>query len=365
MYFKPDVATQEGLGWPDVPEAIDERIALPRETVMSSSLRALLAGSVDYAGLFPPARLPLDQAIRNYARYRTDPAAWLLGRFVCPAARLAELACFHEELFRSGRPFRFTALGRAGTTSADFLTGLEADLQDLAACRQRHRGRVVIDVLETRLPADILETPDPDSTRALFAAAAEHIEAKGPPVLTPFYEAGFGADWRATVARVSAALKEDNYSVAAEARTRCRFGGFKLRCGGLDAAAYPTPEQIALVLAACSNSAGEVPIKFTAGLHHPIRRAYADAPAPMHGFVNVLVAGMFRFLRHWPEEQLRQVLEDEQAEHFQFDEEGLAWKEHRLGTEEIAALRQGWITSFGSCSFEEPRDDLKALGLLS
>src|SRR2546422_7259388 len=112
---------------------------------MSSSLRALLAGSIDYAGLFPPARLPLDQAIRNYARYRTDPAGWMLGRFVCPAARLAELAPFHEELFQQGTPFRFTALGRGGTTTREFLTGLEADLQEIAAFRQQHRPRVVVD----------------------------------------------------------------------------------------------------------------------------------------------------------------------------------------------------------------------------
>ena len=39
---------------------------------MSPSLRALLTGIVDYAGLFPPAQLSLDEAIRNYARYRTE-----------------------------------------------------------------------------------------------------------------------------------------------------------------------------------------------------------------------------------------------------------------------------------------------------
>ena len=57
---------------------------------MNASLRALLSGVVDYAGLFPPAGLPLDQAIRNYARYRQGSDAWMLGRFVIPAARLAE-----------------------------------------------------------------------------------------------------------------------------------------------------------------------------------------------------------------------------------------------------------------------------------
>ena len=40
---------------------------------MRGSLRALLTGIIDYAGLFPPARLPLDQAVRNYGRYRNEP----------------------------------------------------------------------------------------------------------------------------------------------------------------------------------------------------------------------------------------------------------------------------------------------------
>src|SRR5437016_3577280 len=96
---------------------------------MSPSLRALLAGIVDYAGLFPPARLPLEQAIRNYACYRIEPENWMLGRFICPAARLAELAPFHEELFQTGPPFVFSALGRGGATVAEFLEGLRADLE--------------------------------------------------------------------------------------------------------------------------------------------------------------------------------------------------------------------------------------------
>ncbi len=331
---------------------------------MTASLRALLAASIDYAGLFPPACLSLDEAIRNYARYRTDPAGWLLGRFVCPAVRLVALAPFDEELFRSGPPLRFTVLGRGGTNASDYLAGLEADLQAIAAFRRRHAGRVVADVYESRLPAEVIEAPDPEATQTLFAAAAERIENGGPPVLTPYYEAGFSSGGSAGVARVLAALKADNYSPAAETRVRCRFGGLKLRCGGLNATDVPTAEQVAFVLAACSDQAGEVPVKFTAGLHHPIRRADPGQSGALHGFLNVLIAAMFRFLLRGSEDQLRSILEDEQAEDFHFGDEDLAWKEHRVGTEAIAALRQGWITSFGSCSFEEPRDDLRSLGLL-
>jgi hypothetical protein len=54
------------------------------------ALRALLAGLIDYAGLFPPAALSMAEAVANYAGYRGGPDAWALGRFVVPAARLAE-----------------------------------------------------------------------------------------------------------------------------------------------------------------------------------------------------------------------------------------------------------------------------------
>src|SRR5437660_1475932 len=87
------------------------------ERVMSPSLRALLEHVIDYAGLFPPATLPLDEAVRNYARYRTEPEGWMLGRFICPAARLAELSPFADELFPDWRPLAVAVLGRGGNNA--------------------------------------------------------------------------------------------------------------------------------------------------------------------------------------------------------------------------------------------------------
>jgi hypothetical protein len=54
-------------------------------------IRALLTSLIDYAGLFPPAALPLDQAIAKYLEYRRGDYAWALGRFVVPARKLAAL----------------------------------------------------------------------------------------------------------------------------------------------------------------------------------------------------------------------------------------------------------------------------------
>ncbi len=54
------------------------------------SLRALMANLIDYAGLYPPAALPLPVVLRNYRDYMASPDAWMLNRLVLPAARLAE-----------------------------------------------------------------------------------------------------------------------------------------------------------------------------------------------------------------------------------------------------------------------------------
>jgi hypothetical protein len=55
-----------------------------------ASLHALLSNLIDYAGLYPPAALPLQDVAAKYQAYRASPHAWMLNRVVLPAARLAE-----------------------------------------------------------------------------------------------------------------------------------------------------------------------------------------------------------------------------------------------------------------------------------
>lgn len=59
--------------------------------MIAASLRALLENLVDYAGLFPPASLPMDRALANYDSYRHGEHAWILGRFIVPFARVGEV----------------------------------------------------------------------------------------------------------------------------------------------------------------------------------------------------------------------------------------------------------------------------------
>jgi hypothetical protein len=67
--------------------------------------------------------------------------------------------------------------------------------------------------------------------------------------------------------------------------------------------------------------------------------------------------------RLWDVQQTAAMLEDEDPASFAFTDDSFAWREWTIATDRILAGRR-LITSFGSCSFDEPRDDLRALNLL-
>ena len=46
---------------------------------MKESLRAFMKGLIDYAGLFPPAKLPLDEAIDDYIIHLKGENSWTVS----------------------------------------------------------------------------------------------------------------------------------------------------------------------------------------------------------------------------------------------------------------------------------------------
>jgi hypothetical protein len=323
---------------------------------MTAGLRALLSGIVDYAGLFPPAKLPLAEAIQNYARYRTQNESWMLGRFVCPAQQLADLAPFHDKLLQGGEPFTFSVLGRGGNTADEFLTGLEADLDLIARFRERHQWRVTVDVFEVKWPAQ--GPASPDGIRDLLSKLALTIERAGPPALTPFIEVSPGDKWKESLATAIQAIKSHNDTV--KGLERCRPAGFKLRTGGLVASAFPSTELVAYAL--YTVSAIGVAFKATAGLHHPLGRFDPTVQAKMHGFLNVFGALVLASARGLEQSRIQAILEDEDPRSFVFGAAGFRWHDLEISVAEIAKARREIALSFGSCSFDEPREDLAALG---
>jgi hypothetical protein len=324
---------------------------------LTPSLRALLTEIVDYAGLFPPARLPLREALHNYVTYRQEPEAWMLGRFVVPLARLGDLDDY-APLFKHEPPTRFSVLGSGGDDAATFAEAFEDDLDALTAFERRHHDRVLADVMEVRLPAELLGT-ETRNVQTFLHEVDRRIVRAGTPKLDVFYEVPVDADLPDTLPPVLAALAEHNSLQAVPARS---IAGLKLRCGGLEPSDHPDPAYVAFAVAACRDTG--VRFKATAGLHHPGRHYNDDAEAHMHGFLNLFGAAALAAEHDLGADAVEAILRDENADSFRFTPDTFAWRDLEVPTDDVAYVREHLAVSFGSCSFEEPVDDLRDLDLL-
>lgn len=326
---------------------------------MGTCLRTLLTDIIDYAGLFPPASLRLEPAIRNYARYLGENESWMLARFICPAARLDELAPFVPELFGADSKLRLSILGRGGETCRQHAEGTRDAMTALTEFHARHGDRVSIGAFEVRLPG---EAYGADGTAPLVAIISELCDVCHVDRVPLFIESAGGDDlpsmWSATIE----ALAECRESLGAGGESGAASLGFKLRCGGVTASAFPSVAEVVRAIRQSSDLG--VPIKFTAGLHHPLPHYDKDIQANMHGFLGVFAASLFARQNNLSDDRLADVLTADTVAPFRFTADGLSFEDMSIDQPELERLRREAVISFGSCSFDEPRDDLRALGLL-
>ena len=257
----------------------------------------------------------------------------MLGSFILPLAKLEEAKSFLSQ-FDQKHPLRISALGAKTENASAFRETLTDCMRAMRELVKSHGAILSITQLEMPLPSDV--------DAALLADTRSILEG-----LPTFLEA-------------PAHLAERTIALLAENDADKRLG-FKLRTGGVTADAFPTSAQIARALIAAAKH--EVPIKFTAGLHHPVRMFRSEVETKMHGFLNVLGAAVLAAQHHWNERQTSAMLEGEDATAFSFSDESFAWREWKIGTKQIKARRK-FVASFGSCSFDEPREDLRGLNLL-
>jgi len=116
------------------------------------SLRALLTQAIDYAGLFPPASLPLEPAMQNHASYVRDADSWMLGAFILPIAQFEEAAHGLSQFDREHR-LRISALGPKTDNAEAFVASLGAAIETIESFRSKSRGVASIEQFEMPLPA--------------------------------------------------------------------------------------------------------------------------------------------------------------------------------------------------------------------
>jgi hypothetical protein len=296
---------------------------------IKESVKILLSEIVDYAGLFPPSKLSMPEAVINYATYKNSNYNWMLGRFVCPVGRL-------DEFLESARDFFSRDVRGAWKVSVLAGTDIYETIRQVDEFNANNAPGAICDALEIK------------------AGSVEQIEKYAdaiPQNIKAYFEVPLDENLSELISTL--AIKKQRA---------------KIRTGGISTDLFPATNEVIRFMRTCL--AANIPFKATAGLHHPIRcfkplTYEPNAPkGTMHGFLNLFLATGFAREGFKPE-VLEEVMEEEFEEVFEFEDNGVYWqKEHFLNNSRLENLREKHIISFGSCSFDEPLQDLQEIGLL-
>ncbi len=314
------------------------------------SLKVFTSSMIDYAGLFPPASLSLQQAFHNFVFYRQSQNSWMLNKFIIPAGKLGELSDILKGM-EIDDVIPLSVLGTGGETLAKFQENLKSDIENIKKILSTNSDVLVFDVLEVRLPKDLFEKDNDDDLLDLMISVSADFEKAFGRNIPVFYETTLDDDYENTIIRTVESI--------ASLDKNC---GFKLRTGGVVPSAFPPAGQIAFAIMTCCEFG--VPMKCTAGLHHPIKHYDEGVNSYMHGFFNVFGAGILAYTNNLDEEELLEVLNDEDPYEFVFKDSGLEYNEIEISNAQIKEAREKFIVSYGSCSFDEPIEDLKTMELL-
>jgi len=316
---------------------------------MPTTSRALFTGIIDYAGLFPPAKLPMAEAFTRFLGHREGDDGWMLARFVCPASRLEELTSVIESSESAKTPIRIAVLGTGGDAPPAFAEAMERDIAAMISFGSRHRDAAPVDVFEVKLPGQGEPASVVDFVHDEFAGKLSH------PVTT-FFEVPLLGEWQIRLTSSAEAISAASHEI-----DQNRWAGLKIRCGGLDASAVPTVEAVAAAVIAARDA--NLPLKATQGLHHPFRQRDESLGTTVHGFFNLASATIHAGAHDLDEHTVLEILADEDPASFAITNSAIRWRDIETPIEGMVKGRETSFTSIGSCSFSEPRNDLITLGL--
>ncbi|MBW4487885.1 MAG: hypothetical protein KME12_08850 [Trichocoleus desertorum ATA4-8-CV12] len=289
---------------------------------MLAPINALFSAIVDYAGLFPPAQLSLQTAMANYVQYQASPHAWMLGRFILPASRLADFVTLLPTFPCQKWPLSLIISDDVG-----------AALEQVRSLNTSHQA-IAVQALE--FPP---LTPDKIAALDLPLPVETFFEIPLDQDLTPYL-----------------ALLRDQKASA------------KIRTGGVTAAAFPSTIQLCEFIFACAQA--QVSFKATAGLHHPLPGSYPltyepeSEVAAMPGFLNVALASALVYWQKITAQEALSLLREKIANQFLLTDHAISWNQHQLSLLELTTARKQMFRSFGSCSFTEPIAGLREMQLL-
>ena len=279
-------------------------------TDRAPSCDPLLTSLVDDAGLFPPAELPMAEALARHEADARGRHPMLTHRFLVRASRVGELS---ETASRDSS----LQLGLILDTDPAGWSAAIKSVQD--------DPRLAVAMVDVPIPAG-------DDPEAFAGAAAQRLDQEVPGALV-FFEPP-RPEWLAVPAGSDAPR------------------GLKVRCGGARADLFPSPGQLAAFIVSCVASG--TCFKATAGLHEAVRHTDPETGFTHHGFLNLVVATV----RATAGADLDRV----EAALSLTDPDALV-AEIRATAAETATAARGLLVSYGSCSTSEPVEEAARLGL--
>ena len=325
----------------------------------TAAFRSFMSGLVDYAGLFPPAALDMAPAVAEYAA----PPGRSRGLDAGPVHRPGRPAG------ASWQPPAPTQLDRRADLGLFGAGRRRVTAPDAALAAVRGPGRAPWPLSRTRSRPGAGRGPGSAPAGGRSRARGRRISCRG--MLDGLADGGSGrartlpggSAGRWTTTGVLEAIN----ALAACREPRFPAVGAKLRCGGVDARGLSRRcERIAAVHRSPAARLG-LPLKCTAGLHHPVRHRATEPDVMMHGFLNVFGAGVLAYGDlDADRDGLTACVAETDPAAFAFRRGRLRLARPRCSTPTIwpPPARDSW-RGFGSCSFAEPRDDLRTLGLCS
>ena len=282
---------------------------------------------VDYAGFFPPTQLPFEKAFANYVQYQKIETRWMLSNFICPLSKIDKLGTLINNHYSDLTNVPLVIVG-SPMLDAHSLT---ETLKTIMSLKAPMIAKTFEFKLDTNYNSDIFKT---DAPIPLFIEPNIQSEK-----------------WKSHIQNIVERINQNNLN-----------HGIKLRCGGPRKEFVPNPNKLAFAINLCTQS--NIPVKFTAGLHHALTHFNEKMGTINYGFLNMFFGYYINMYYDIHIKELESILIDTNVKSFKFSNNSFSYKDNLIDNKKIKKTRRDLLPGFGSCRFDIPCDELKNMEII-
>ena len=311
------------------------------------SLNIFMHERLDYAGLYPPTNLTLQESLNNFSNYYFHKQKDWLGNFILPVNKIDEtiLILTEQNTFQKlNNKACFSIIISNCENISDYSNILENDILLIKKLIRQFENKIIVNSIEFFPPKEIFKSNNSNKIIDILNVLLDKFSSIE-SINQLFCEIPFIDNMDQYIEKIS--NFNNNYSN--------KFA-VKLRTGGVTPAQIPPASQIAKAIRICAEH--KVPVKATAGLHVPVPNDNRHVGARLHGFLNIFSCFLLCYENLMSIENMEKIILEYSYSNFKFTENGFRIEDHFISNEKMTELRKSFIKSFGTCSFIEPIDHL-------